>query len=292
MAEYPQRDPYFAHRFVRMLQKSCAAMEIGQNACLLLCYIAHTEDAMRYVGPAKFWNEQLMTTLGFKSPKQLNDARQRACDSGWLEYQRQGHREVGRYWVTIPNEFADMHDTVIEPIHSECGMDSGTNSGTQTKRKAEHIGNGKRNANETESGKPSIPIPEPIPLNNMFDHFWSTYPRRVAKQNAVKAWQKAIKTVEPDVIIAGAEKYAVAVQGKEPQFIRHPATWLNGGCWDDEPEPEAKKALVPGTREFAKQSVAYVPDVYKFHAMVTRGEITDEEYNRRCAELTGMEVPQ
>jgi hypothetical protein len=126
---------------------------------------------------------------------------------------------------------------------------------------------------------------------NTFDHFWSIYPRRVAKQNAVKAWRKAIKTVEPDVIIAGAEKYAIAVQGKEPQFIRHPATWLNGGCWDDEPDPEVKKALAPGTREFAKQSVAYVPDVFKLHGMVTRGEITDAEYNRRCAELTGMEVP-
>jgi hypothetical protein len=274
-----------------MLQKSCAAMEIGQNACLLLCYIAHTEDAMRYVGPAKFWNEQLMTTLGFKSPKQLNDARQRACDSGWLEYERQGHREVGRYWVTIPAEFADMQDTVIEPIHSAYGMESGTNGGTQTKRKAERIGDGKRNTNETESGKPSIPIPEPIPLNNMFDIFWTTYPRRIAKQNAVKAWQKAIKTVDPDVIIAGAEKYAVAVQGKESQFIRHPATWLNGGCWDDEPDAEVQKAPVPGTREFAKQSVAYVPDVFKLHGMVTRGEITDEEYNRRCADLTGMEVP-
>lgn len=155
MAEYPQRDPYFAHRFVRMLQKSCAAMEIGQPACLLLCYIAHTEDAVRYRGPVKFWNEQLMTTMGFKSPKQLNDCRQKAVNAGWLVYERPGHRQVGKYWVTIPPEFEGVDDSVIEPIHSEYG----TNTGTKTER----IGDGSRNESVTESGKPSIPIPEPIP---------------------------------------------------------------------------------------------------------------------------------
>ena len=115
---YPNRDPFFAHRFVRLLQKSCAAMDIGQNACLLLCYIAHTEDATRYSSPVKFWNEQLMTTMGFKSPKQLNDARAKAIKAGWLVYVRTGHREVGRYLVTIPSEYEDMADAPIEPIHS------------------------------------------------------------------------------------------------------------------------------------------------------------------------------
>ena len=139
--KYPTRDPFFAHRFVRLLQKSCAAMDIGQNACLLLCYIAHTEDAMRYRCAVKFWNEQLMTTMGFKSPKQLNDARSKAVDAGWLAYVRPGHREVGRYWVTIPDEYADMIDSVIEPIHSESGM----NTERIAERIAERKGDGKRN---------------------------------------------------------------------------------------------------------------------------------------------------
>ncbi len=34
-----------AHKFTRLLQKSYAAMDIGKDACLLLVYIAHTEDA-------------------------------------------------------------------------------------------------------------------------------------------------------------------------------------------------------------------------------------------------------
>jgi len=162
--DYPTRDQFFAHKFVRLLQKSCAALDLGQGTCLLLCFVAHTEDAARYSGPVRFWNEQLMTTMGWKSPKQLNDARKRAVDAGWLVYHREGHREVGRYWVTIPEEYSDVPDSVIEPIHSAGGTNNGMNSGTNKERKAERIGDELRNEKVTESGKPSNPIPIPIPI--------------------------------------------------------------------------------------------------------------------------------
>jgi hypothetical protein len=164
---YPIRCKFFAHKFVRLLQKSCAAMDIGQDACLLLCYIAHTEDAARYSGPVRYWNEQLMTVMGFKSPKQLNEARKLAEDAGWLVYERLGNRQVGRYWVKVPHQFEGLDDTVIEPNHSvnhsADGMNSGTNDGMNKGRIAERISDGSRNEKVTESGKPSIPIPNPSP---------------------------------------------------------------------------------------------------------------------------------
>ena len=162
--EYPARSSFFAHKFVRLLQKSCAAMDIGQSSCLFLCYIAHTEDAARYSGPVRFWNEQLMTVMGFKSPKQLNEARSRAVDAGWLAYERSGNREVGRYWVTVPAQFEGLDDALIEENHSINHSENGTNSGTNKGRIAERIGDELRNEKVTESGKPSIPIPDPIPI--------------------------------------------------------------------------------------------------------------------------------
>jgi hypothetical protein len=161
--EYPQRDMFFSHRFVRLLMKSCAALDMGPAACLLLCYIVHTEDAAKYRGAVRFWNQQLMTVMGFKSPKQLIDARTKAVEAGWLVYERSGNREVGQYWVTIPDDFEGLSDGLIESNHSVNHVESGTNSGTNTKRKAERIGDGSRNEYETESGKHSIPIPVPIP---------------------------------------------------------------------------------------------------------------------------------
>jgi hypothetical protein len=139
-------------------------MDIGQNACLLLCYIAHTEDAARYSGPVRFWNEQLMTVMGFKSPKQLNEARSKAESAGWLVYERSGNREVGRYWVTVPEHFEGLSDAVIEDNRSVIHSENGTNSGMNKERITERIGDGSRNENGTESGKPSNPIPVPRPV--------------------------------------------------------------------------------------------------------------------------------
>jgi hypothetical protein len=68
-----------------------------------------------------------------------------------------------------------------------------------------------------------------------FLDFWKEYPRRVAKIAAFKAFLKAVKLgVENEVIIAGVRKYRTAVAGKDPEYIAHPATWLNAGRWDDE----------------------------------------------------------
>lgn len=173
---YPKRDVFFSHRFVRLLQKSCAAQDIGCNACLLLCYIAHTEDAARYSGPVRFWNEQLMNVMGFKSPKQLNDARAKAEQAGWLVYIRTGNREVGRYWVTIPEHFEGLSDGVIEENHSANHSEYGTNSGMNKERIPERISDGSRNEFETESGKPSNPIPFPNPIPKTQTHIEASPP--------------------------------------------------------------------------------------------------------------------
>jgi hypothetical protein len=69
-----------------------------------------------------------------------------------------------------------------------------------------------------------------------FEEFYAAYPRRVAKLAALKAYIKAIKVTTPDVIIAGARRYARERQGQDDQFTKHPSTWLNGGCWNDKPK--------------------------------------------------------
>jgi hypothetical protein len=69
-----------------------------------------------------------------------------------------------------------------------------------------------------------------------FDAFWSTYPRKIGKKAAAKAFAKAVRTVPPDRIVQGAKRYAAWCQEthREPEFIAHPTTWLNAGRWDDQ----------------------------------------------------------
>lgn len=70
-----------------------------------------------------------------------------------------------------------------------------------------------------------------------FDWFWSEYPKKKAKLDALRAWRQT-ESVRPDIeqVIA-----AINEQCKQNDWIRDggqyipmPATWLRGGRWDDE----------------------------------------------------------
>lgn len=69
-----------------------------------------------------------------------------------------------------------------------------------------------------------------------FDSFWNAYPKKVAKQDALKAWKK----ISPDdeltnQILVGLENSKQHdSRFKDPQYIPYPASWLNSGCWEDE----------------------------------------------------------
>lgn len=70
-----------------------------------------------------------------------------------------------------------------------------------------------------------------------FDVFWKKYPRHIAKKNALKAWQKLkVDDALFEKIMHALEKALVTLQWKNPQYIPHPATWLNGERWEDEVE--------------------------------------------------------
>lgn len=172
---YPQREKYYAHKLTRLLFKSCAAQSIGQDAVLLIVHIAHTEDAARYSGPVRFWNSQLNETLGFRSPKKLNNARRKAMEAGWLAYDRKNDRADGKYFTLIPPSVLGFDDCVIEPVPSTESIPSTeqkqdrtepiprTESVPYSEQKAEQEGYALRNGKVTESGMPPIPVPNPIP---------------------------------------------------------------------------------------------------------------------------------
>lgn len=70
---------------------------------------------------------------------------------------------------------------------------------------------------------------------NRFDEFWAVYPKKVGKPAAKKNFDRAVKAgADPGEIIAGANRYAVSVAGKESGFVKHPQGWLTDGRWSDE----------------------------------------------------------
>ena len=87
---------------------------------------------------------------------------------------------------------------------------------------------------ETETKTKKKTSSSPAAPSKDFDAFWAVYPKKVAKQAAIKAWNKITKTVDPQYIIQGTERYAESVKGKEREYIKSPDGWLNAGRWEDD----------------------------------------------------------
>ena len=71
-------------------------------------------------------------------------------------------------------------------------------------------------------------------LDNYFEDFWYKYPKKVGKDAAIKAWNKA----KPD-IISVIDTLNWQIESKQWQqengkYIPNPATYLNQGRWMDE----------------------------------------------------------
>ena len=97
-----------------------------------------------------------------------------------------------------------------------------------------------------ERGKPLSPSPDG------FEEFWAATPRKTGKDDALRAYVKARKNTDARTLIEAMGRYAEERRGQDPQYTKHPATWLNKGCWKDEPQ---NLTVIPGGN-YAKPSAS------------------------------------
>lgn len=100
----------------------------------------------------------------------------------------------------------------------------------------------------------SVSVSDVSASADLFARFWEKYPKKKAKDDARKAFDKR----KPDEALLGRMLAALAVQcassdwlEADGKFIPHPATWLNDGRWQDEetelpqvvrgPDPELER---------------------------------------------------
>jgi hypothetical protein len=245
VSDYPRRESFFAYRYCRLLAKTCAAMELGPDGCWMLSVIAMLEDTKRYSDAVLYYNGQLMAVTGFTREHTMIDVRKRAVQSGWLHYEPGGKRKPGRYWVTIPERFADIPDGACDDADlfpddsvSESGLTDDFVSGNrrETAGKASVKPQGKR--------QPFYPIPKPTPTHANgrsnrkysaeFEAWYLAYPRRVAKGAAAKAYAKAAAAVGHEKLLEAVTLFAASEEANS-EYCPHPATWLNADRYDDDP---------------------------------------------------------
>jgi hypothetical protein len=91
---------------------------------------------------------------------------------------------------------------------------------------------GKASLVEARQVKPSREIA--LVTDHAFETFWSSYPKKVGKDSARKAWNKT-KPLLDDVLAAlHWQRDSEQWKKNSGQFIPNPSTYLNQGRWQDE----------------------------------------------------------
>ena len=80
--------------------------------------------------------------------------------------------------------------------------------------------------------------------SSRFDEFWTAYPRKKSKVDAIKAWKQVKGDSIFEEIMSGLQRAIVSPdwQKSSGQFIPYPASWLRAGGWMDEAEGTTQKA--------------------------------------------------
>ena len=163
------------------------------------------------------------------------DGRRYYAVRGWDEHQRINRPTKSRFPAPedgvevglssddalFPPSSLSTHAHLSEPSPPER---KGTGNREQGKEQGKEQGTRKRSASDDD---PS------------FAEFWSAYPRKTDKGHARAAWTKAMRTVDSQTVVAAAAAFAdfCVRDGTQPNYIPHPATWLNGERWSDERIP-------------------------------------------------------
>src|SRR5690606_4759042 len=67
------------------------------------------------------------------------------------------------------------------------------------------------------------------------EQIYQAYPIKVGRKKALEAITKALKECPFEQLLESVQEFAAAVDGTPDRSkIKHPATWFNQGCWDDD----------------------------------------------------------
>ena len=75
-----------------------------------------------------------------------------------------------------------------------------------------------------------------------FAVWYAEYPRHKARGAAARAYRAALKLTTAETLLAAVRRYKAECAGRDLDKVKHPATWLNGRCWEDEADLVSKAA--------------------------------------------------
>lgn len=149
----------------------------------------------------------------------------------------------GQTYYYLPN--FTKHQTINKPVKSAIPKPTGIEGDQMTSdygsptvvlpedyRSATVALPPKRNRREK-----NTPLPPKGGCEDRFHRFWSSYPRKTAKQNALRAFEKLNVTEALLTEMLAAldwQRHSEEWTKEGGRFVPYPATWLNQRRWEDE----------------------------------------------------------
>jgi hypothetical protein len=224
---------------------------LGDRFVLLAIADHANDEGQAFPGVGSLARKTCMTERGVQKILRRLEA------DGWLlTDKRQGRYRCNLYTVMTPN--------VVHPTGAE------TNKKTPNKDALDP----ERGSLDPERGspKPSLTIKEPSfrgseifeepkavrslkTKSAIVSEIYALYPRKVARAAAEKAISKALATTPAEALREAVSAYAAAVAlwpPEELQYVPFPASWFNGGRWEDDRatwQKKPKNGLTAPTRE-------------------------------------------
>jgi len=94
----------------------------------------------------------------------------------------------------------------------------------------------------------TITEPSKAQTEKLFDEFWTSYPRKLDKAKAFRAFRSALKRAKFEDILAGVIAYRNDPK-RDPDFTKYPATWLNNDAWENAATTPEARAGIEARRE-------------------------------------------
>ena len=228
----------------------------GSRLLLLLALVQHTSRNADTMWPS-IRRLAYITRLSVRQVlRVLEDLERR----GWIERDKRGRGRIYKMGAAIQTAVArigDARDTYAEPIGDTGDMSQVT--------PATEIGDTGDTRSMKEDTKGSMPGDE---LEG-FDAFWASYPRKVSKKDALKAFRETRRTRPPTAQLLAA--LGVFTGSKEwqkagGQYVPYPATWLRDERWRDVEAPAELEAgpgrAIPSEQDWRAALAALAAEKY------------------------------
>jgi hypothetical protein len=210
------------------------------NAFRLLAYLLSHSSGYELT----YGQIERQTTLGRYA---INEAAKFLIAQGWLEWEQEKGPDgkwLAKTWIIKNPQLTNPlpNDSTTEPFRN------GTINGHKEEQLLE------KNTKERKTNKEK----------DLFDSFYSEYPRKSAPGDAFKAFKSALRRASYEDIIAGLLRYK-AGDLPEKRFIPYPATWLRGDSWENEiapsPDSEAARRTEERKQRDRESSKAYLAEI-------------------------------